>query len=62
VKNTLECPPEFSSTYLGLSISNKNLHRSDLLSWIEMIADRLTGWKASLMNLVGRATMVHFVL
>lgn len=62
VENTLQCPSEFPSTYLGLSISNKKLCRSDLLSWIEEIADRLTGWKASFINLAGRATMIHFVL
>jgi hypothetical protein len=32
------------------------------LAWIDKISDRLPGWKASLMNLAGRATWVRFVL
>jgi hypothetical protein len=38
------------------------LRRSDLLAWIKKIANKLPGWKASLMNLAGRAVLVRFVL
>jgi hypothetical protein len=63
VSETLPCPiAEFPCTYLGLPLSNKKLRKSDLLPWIEKIADKLTGWKASLMNREGHAIMVRFVL
>lgn len=52
---------EFPATYLGLPISNKKFRKADLLPWVEKLGDRLPGWKASLMNLVGRVTWVHFV-
>ena len=52
----------FPTTYLGLPISNKKLRRCDFLAWIEKIANKLLGWKASLMNLAGRAVLVRFVL
>jgi len=52
----------FPTTYLGLPISNKKLRRCDFLAWIEKIANKLPGWKASLMNLAGRAVLVRFVL
>jgi len=32
------------------------------LPWIEKIANKLPGWKASLMTLAGRAVLVRFVL
>jgi len=47
---------------LGLPISDKKLRKCDLLSWIEKIANKLPGWKASLMTLAGRAVLVRFVL
>ena len=50
----------FPATYLGLPISDKKL-RSVLRVWIEKIANRLPGWKVSLMRLAGRAVLVHFV-
>uniref|UniRef100_A0A0A9B2N8 Reverse transcriptase domain-containing protein n=1 Tax=Arundo donax TaxID=35708 RepID=A0A0A9B2N8_ARUDO len=63
VEERLHCPTaEFPTTYLGIPISNKKLQRCDLLPWIKKIADRLPGWKASLMNLSGQTTMVRFVL
>ena len=59
VQDILHCPTSsFPSTYLGLPISNRQLRKSDFLPRIEKIADRLPGWKAHLMNLAGRATMV----
>ena len=62
VNNTLSCTvSSFPSIYLGLPISDKKL-RSDLLVWIEKIANKLPGWKASLLNLAGRTVLVRFVL
>lgn len=52
----------FPCTYLGLLISNKKLRRCDLLPWIEIIGDKLSRWKASLMNMVGRTVWVKFVM
>jgi hypothetical protein len=52
----------FPCNYLGLPISNKKLRKSDLLLWVEKIADQLPSWKASLLNLAGRMTLVQFVL
>ena len=63
VRDILPCSEaEFPCTYLGLPLSNKKLRKSDLLPWIEKIADKLPGWKAILMNRAGRITMVRFVL
>lgn len=59
----LQCPSTtFPCTYLGLPISNKKLSKGTLMVWVEKIADRLPSWKASLLNLVGRTTLVRFVL
>ena len=63
VNQSLHCTiSAFPTTYLGLPISNKKLRRCDFLAWIEKIANKLLGWKASLMNLAGRAVLVRFVL
>jgi hypothetical protein len=62
VNSTLQCTTNFPTTYLGLPISDRKLRRSDLMSWIEKIANKLPGWKASLMSLAGRAILVRFVL
>ena len=63
VNQSLHCTiSAFPTTYLGLPISNKKLRRCDFLAWIEKIANKLPGWKASLMNLAGRAVLVRFVL
>jgi hypothetical protein len=63
VSDTLPCTiSEFPCTYLGLPLSNKKLRKSDLLLWIEKVADKLPGWKAALMNRPRHATMVRFVL
>jgi hypothetical protein len=63
VSSTLQCTTfSFPTTYLGLPISDKKLRRCDLLSWIEKIANKLPGWKASLMTLAGRAVLIRFVL
>jgi hypothetical protein len=52
----------FLCKYLGLPISNLKLRKSDILEWVEKIADRLPSWKASLLNLAGRTTLVKSVL
>ena len=52
----------FPCNYLGLPISNKKLRKSDLLLWVEKIADQLPSWKASLLNLAGMMALVQFVL
>jgi hypothetical protein len=61
--NVLQCSPaSFPCKYLGLSISHKKLRKCDLMLWIDKIADRLPNWKARLLNLAGRTTLVKFVL
>ncbi|GJM86847.1 hypothetical protein PR202_ga02745 [Eleusine coracana subsp. coracana] len=63
VEDSLECPTKgFPCTYLGMPISHKKLRKADLLAWVEKVADKLPGWKASLLNLAGRAALVRFVL
>jgi hypothetical protein len=47
---------------LGLPVSDKKLGRRDLLQWVDKIANRLPGWKAPLLNLAGRTTLVRFML
>lgn len=53
---------DFPCTHLRLPVSDKNLRKSYLMPWIENIGDKLPGWKATLMNMAGRATCVWFVL
>ena len=55
-------PAAFPCTYLGLSGSSKQFKKAELLLWIERIGDKLPAWKASLMNMAGIVTWVHFVL
>jgi len=63
VNNILSCTvSSFPSIYFGLPISDKKLRRSNLLVWIKKIANKLPGWKASLMSLAGRTVLVRFVL
>ena len=63
MNNTLHCATaNFPTTYLGLPISNKKLRKCDLMVWIEKIANKLPGWKASLMTLAGRTVLVKSVL
>jgi hypothetical protein len=62
VNDSLHCTAAaFPTTYLGLPIFDKKM-RSDLMAWIEKIANKLPGWKASLLSLSGRAVMVRFIL
>jgi hypothetical protein len=61
--NLLLCSSaSFPCTYLGLPISDRRLRKADLMSWVEKIADRLPNWKARLLNLASRTTLVRFVL
>jgi hypothetical protein len=61
--NVLRCSlAAFPCSYLGLPISDRKLKRIDLMMWIDKIADRLPNWKARLLNLAGRTTLVRFVL
>jgi hypothetical protein len=61
--NILHCTSSsFPCTYLGLPISDKKLRKSDLMVWVEKVADRLPNWKARLLSLAGRTSMVRFVL
>jgi hypothetical protein len=61
--NILRCTSSsFPCTYLGLPISDKKLRKSDLMVWVEKVADRLPNWKARLLSLAGRTAMVRFVL
>jgi hypothetical protein len=53
---------EFPCKYLGLPLSLKKLTRAQLQPLIEKVADHLLGWKANLLNRVGRATYVQSVL
>jgi hypothetical protein len=63
ISNSLHCTiGSFPCKYLGLPISNRKLRRSNLLNWVEKIADRLPSWKANLLNLAGRTTLVNSVL
>jgi hypothetical protein len=60
---TLGCASKsFPTTYLGLPLSNKRLISGDLIPWIQKIADRRPRWKANLLNLSGRITLIKPVL
>jgi hypothetical protein len=50
------------TTYLGLPLSSKKLSAGDLDHWIEKIVAKLPGWKAELLNLAGRITLMKSVL
>jgi hypothetical protein len=52
----------FPTSYLGLPLSNKKLSAGELAPWIEKIANKLPGWKAGLLNLAGRITLVKSVM
>jgi hypothetical protein len=53
---------QFPYKYLGLPLSVQKLPKAVFYSLIEAIADRLHGWKASLIHSAGRATLVKAVL
>jgi hypothetical protein len=52
----------FPCKYLGLPLSVRKLSKHDFLELIDKMADRLPGWKASMINLAGRTTLVKAVL
>jgi hypothetical protein len=61
--NLLLCSSaSFPCTYLGLPVSDTRLRKTDLMTWVEKIADRLPNRKACLLNLAGRTALVRFVL
>jgi hypothetical protein len=63
VQTHLSCEVQnFPCKYLGLPLSTKKLTRAQLQPLIDKIADQLPGWKADLLNRVGRAILVQHVL
>jgi hypothetical protein len=52
----------FPCKYLGLPLSVRKLSKHDFLELIDKLADRLPGWKASMVNMAGRTTLVKAVL
>jgi hypothetical protein len=62
-KELLPCDfVDFPCKYLGLPLSIKKLIRSQIQSVIDKVASSLLGWMAELMNKVGRAVHVKFVM
>ncbi|WVZ58597.1 LOW QUALITY PROTEIN: hypothetical protein U9M48_008854 [Paspalum notatum var. saurae] len=60
---TLSCEiKDFPCTYLGLPLCVRKPTKDMLLPLIDKVADYLTGWKASLMNMAGHLIMVRVVL
>jgi hypothetical protein len=53
---------EFPCNYLGLSLTLCQPRKSDLLPLIDKVANKLPGWKSSLMSRAGRLVMVKVVL
>lgn len=53
---------QFSCKYLDLPLSVRKLTNVDLATLINKVADRLPSWKATLIYLAGRATLVILVL
>jgi Reverse transcriptase (RNA-dependent DNA polymerase) len=52
----------FPITYLGLSLSDKRLHKTDYLPMIHKHSDRLPGWSAGKLSIAGRITLINSVL
>jgi hypothetical protein len=60
---TLGCASKnFPTAYLGLPLSSKKLSAGDHAHWIEKIAAKFPGWKAELLNLAGRITLIKSVI
>ncbi|KAM0823401.1 hypothetical protein ACQ4PT_070893 [Festuca glaucescens] len=53
---------DFPCTYLGLPLSTSRLPKAQLQPYIDKLANRLTMWKGSLLDLAGRAVLVKAVL
>ncbi|WVZ76691.1 hypothetical protein U9M48_024644, partial [Paspalum notatum var. saurae] len=63
ILGTLSCKDsKFPTTYLGLPLTLHKPSKSDLLSLIDKVADKLPGWKAQLLNEAGRLAIVKSVL
>jgi hypothetical protein len=63
VHNSLPCKVQvFPCRYLGLPLSVKKLPKAAFYELIDKVADKLLGWKASMMNPAGRVTLVRAVL
>jgi hypothetical protein len=61
--STLGCRQEgFPQTYLGLPLSNNKLRLSAFTPQIAKADKYLSGWQASFLNHMGRATLVNSVL
>lgn len=52
----------FPCKYLGLPLSLWRPSKTDFLELIDKISNKLPGWKATLMNQVGRAVQIKSVL
>ena len=63
IANVLSCNIKvFPCTYLGLPLTIGKPTKEVLLPLVDKVVDYLPGWKASLMNKVGRLVMVKVVL
>lgn len=61
--DALGCRREgFPQTYLSLPLSNENLRLSVFTPYIAKTDKYLAGWRATLLNHMGRATLVNSVL
>jgi hypothetical protein len=62
-KELLQCDfVNFPCKYLGLPLSIKKLKRAQIQNVIDKVASSLPGWMAELMNKVGLAVHVHFIM
>jgi hypothetical protein len=62
-KELLRCQcMDFPCKYLGLPLSIKKLPASQIQGIVDKVISSLPGWKAELMNLVGRTIHVQFVM
>ncbi|WVZ97153.1 LOW QUALITY PROTEIN: hypothetical protein U9M48_042708, partial [Paspalum notatum var. saurae] len=60
VHNSFPCKvQDFPCHYLGLPLSVKKLPKAAFYELIDKVADKLPGWKASIMNLAGRITLCY---
>lgn len=60
---TMGCKPaEFPITYLGMPLSNKKLNKAHFMPLIQKIENRLPKWKAAMLSLGGRLTLVNAVM
>jgi hypothetical protein len=55
-------PAKFPFKYLGLSLSDKKLHRQHYKMLVDNIHDRLSGWQASKLSITRREVLTNAVL